>query len=91
MASWDLGGLASLLYRAQRHFWRRGLGHTLLALRGSHGDSPEHQTVDVRRRKALKISTEPERQHLVLGYTEISIKMRMAILFPSLCPACMGN
>lgn len=91
MASWDLGGLASLIYRAQSSFWSCGLGHAPLALRGSHGESPGHQSVEVRKKKDLKISTEPERQYLVLGCTEISIEMLMAPLFPSLHPACLGN
>lgn len=67
MASWDLGGPISLIYSAQSPFWRQGLGHALLALRGSHGESPEPWSAEVRRRKDLKNSTEPERQHLVLG------------------------
>lgn len=45
-ASWDLGGLASLIYRARHPFWRWGLGHSLLALRGSHGESPGHQAIE---------------------------------------------
>lgn len=85
-ASWGLGGLALLIYRAQSPCWRRGLGHAFLALRVCHGESP-----GVRRRKGLKIPTERERQHLVLGCTEISTKMQVAILFPSLCPTYMGN
>lgn len=69
----------------------RGLGLALLALRGSHGESPEHQSVEVRKKKGLKFSTEPEKQYPVLGCTEISIEMLIATLFSSLCPACLGN
>lgn len=84
MASWALGGPALLIYRPHQPFQRLRLDQTPVTLQKVHGEPPDTQLAKVRR-KGMKISREPEREHLVLGLAEISTESLMIILFLNLC------